>query len=586
MGKPAGNIPACGVAAGLRVESCAAGFDHECETEFAMSERARDWALLLAVTALLTLPNLGAPSLWDDDEGVNAQAAREMRDSGTWVIPTFNYQLRTAKPVMLYWLQRLSYAAFGVSEWSARLPSVVAGWLIVLLTYELARHMFGRTTGRVAGLVLASAVQFGILVHAATPDATLLLFTTLTYLAFWAGHANGSRRWWVPTAAACGLAVLTKGPVGVALPGLVLLAYFAWNRELNRLLDRRLLTAALVFVLIAGPWYALVASETRGEWVKLFLGRENFTRFMKPLEGHRGPIVYYLLVLPVMFAPWSVFLVPVIWSSVQGLAKTTNTAALPSEPTDSRRAIRFLVCWVTAYLVFFSLAATKLPNYIFPIYPALAILTARFLVGWCEGRLSVPRWMQYATVGGMVLVGVGAATGVVLAAQKFPELLPWAVLGLIPLAGAAGMAVAVRRQQPIVLVQSATLAAIVFVGVTAAVPPAVMNRYKAPQQLVQATGLANPTRDVRLAAYGWFEPSLVFYAGREVRELKSVEHIAEFLAVPTPAYLFVPEQPWHELLSAGVKAPYRIAARHYDLSRNCQVLVITNDLSGTVARQH
>ena len=229
-----------------------------------MRDRLRDYAVLSAVAAALTLPNLGATSLWDVDEGVNAQAAREMRDAGTWVVPTFNYQLRTAKPAMLYWLQRASYAAFGVSEFSARLPSVLAGWLAVLLTYELARRMFTRDTALLAGIVLASAVQFAVLSHAATPDATLLLFTTLTYLAFWAGHAGDSRKWWVPTAVACGLATLTKGPIGVGLPGLVILLYFAWNRELGRLFDRRLIWAGLAFVLVAGPWYGLVANETAG----------------------------------------------------------------------------------------------------------------------------------------------------------------------------------------------------------------------------------------------------------------------------------------------------------------------------------
>ena len=88
-----------------------------------MRTRVADYALLLAIAAALTLPNLGGPSLWDIDEGVNAEAAREMREAGTWVIPTFNFELRTAKPVMLYWLQRASYAAFGVSEWSQlRIP--------------------------------------------------------------------------------------------------------------------------------------------------------------------------------------------------------------------------------------------------------------------------------------------------------------------------------------------------------------------------------------------------------------------------------------------------------------------------------
>src|SRR5215213_533481 len=174
--------------------------------------RAADYAVLLCAAALLTLPNLGASSLWDVDEGVNAEAGREMREADSWVVPTFNFELRTQKPVMQYWLLRLGYAAFGVGEWSARLPSVLCGWLTILLTYELARRMFGRGTGLLAGIVLASAVEFCVLAHAATPDAPLLLFTVLTYLAFWVGHANGSRAWWVPCAAACGLAALTKGP--------------------------------------------------------------------------------------------------------------------------------------------------------------------------------------------------------------------------------------------------------------------------------------------------------------------------------------------------------------------------------------
>src|SRR6185437_40922 len=121
--------------------------------------RVADYALLLVAAAALTLPNLGSPSLWDVDEGVNAEAAREMYEAGTWVIPTFNFELRTAKPVMLNWLQRASYAAWGVSEWSARLPSVLASWLTILLTYELGLRMFGRGTGMLSALVLGTAIE-------------------------------------------------------------------------------------------------------------------------------------------------------------------------------------------------------------------------------------------------------------------------------------------------------------------------------------------------------------------------------------------------------------------------------------------
>src|SRR5262249_27469021 len=149
------------------------------------------------------------------------------------------------------------------------------------------------------------------------PDAPLLLFTVLTYFLFWVGHEGGSRTWWLPTAAGCGLAVLTKGPVGVALPGLVILLYFAWNRELQRLIDRRLAWAALAFLLVAGPWYALVTAETRGAWAKAFFLDENVNRALAPKEDHGGPVFYHAAALLALFAPWSVFLCGAVWYAVK-----------------------------------------------------------------------------------------------------------------------------------------------------------------------------------------------------------------------------------------------------------------------------
>ena len=547
-----------------------------------MRERVRDYSVLLAVSALLTLPNLGGPSLWDVDEGVNAQAAREMRDADTWIVPTFNYQLRTAKPVMLYWLQRASYFAFGVSEWSARLPSVLAGWLAVLLTYELARRMFGRGTGLCAGIVIASVAQFGLLAHAATPDATLLLFTCLTFLAFWSCHLDGSRRWWIPTAVACGLAVLTKGPIGVALPGMVILLYFAWNRELGRLFDRRLVGAALAFVLVAGPWYGLVANETRGEWVKSFIGRENLQRFSGPMDRHDGPFFYYLAVMPVMFAPWSAFILAVLWYGLRGTRRMDGPDS--PEPSIETRAHRLLICWFAAYLIVFSAAATKLPNYIFPLYPALAILTARFLIGWRDGALAVPRWVMGVGVGAMALVGGVSIAGFVVAEYTFPGLGVWAVLGLIPLVGAIAMAQALRREDRNGVVIAAALGSVLFMGLAVAFPPSVLEKQKAPRELVHDSGAGDPTRDLRLASFEWFRPSVVYYSGREVKSLESPDAVAAFLEIPTPGYLFVPEPVWNKSLKTRVRVPNCIVAKRHDFLEKCDILVVTNELRDVAQR--
>lgn len=542
--------------------------------------RARDYAVLLAVVALLTLPNLGATSLWDVDEGVNAQAAREMRDADTWIVPTFNYQLRTAKPVFLYWLQRASYSAFGVSEWSARLPSVLAGWLAVLLTYELARRMFDRGTALLGGIVLASVLQFGMLAHAATPDATLLAFTLLAHLAFWSGHANGSRRWFVPMAIACGFATLTKGPVGVVMPGLVVFSYFAWNRELGRLLDRRLLLGFGAFLLVAGPWYALVATETRGEWVKAFLSNENVGRFLHPMDGHSGGVWFYPVAILAMFAPWTAFIGATLWYGVKGTRAERPVAT--EGPTGAVRAHRFLVCWIVAYLVVFSAAATKLPNYILPLYPALAILTARFLMLWREGTLAVPRWLMPGGAVALAIVGVVFAGVLVYGDREFPGLGPWAAIGLVLVGGAAVMARCLRRDDRQGFLTAIAVASVAFLGLAVAFPPGVVDRQNAPRELVRAAGLADAGRDLRVATLKWFEPSVVFYTNREVATLPSADAAIEFLAVPTPSYLFVPARVWEDL-AGRVATPHRVVARHFDFLKKCEVIVVVNEAGRDVA---
>ncbi|MGL6094741.1 MAG: ArnT family glycosyltransferase, partial [Fimbriiglobus sp.] len=364
------------------------------------AHRLAHYAVLLAVTAVLTLPSLSAHSLWDMDEGVNVECTREMMEAGTWVVPTFNWELRTAKPVMLYWMQRLSFLAFGVDEWAARLPSVLLGFGTVLLTYELGRRMFGAATGLLGGIVLASAVQFCLLSHAATPDAPLIFFTVLTLYLVWVGHENGGRSWFVRPAIACGLATLSKGPIGLGLPAIVVLSYLAWNRELWRAWDRKLAWGGLTWALVTMPWYGYVASETRGEYIRKFLGNENVNRFVTPMEGHAGPPVYYVLALFAFFAPWCCFLGAALWYAGKSSRKSPSTAVDGHSPVDGltpdARAHRFLLCWFLTYLVFFSAAATKLPNYIGPLYPAIALLTARFLVRWRDGTLPTTRWLMPA----------------------------------------------------------------------------------------------------------------------------------------------------------------------------------------------
>ncbi len=542
--------------------------------------RACHYAVLIAVAGLLALPNLGAHSLWDMDEGVNAGCGREMFDAGTWVVPVFNGQLRSAKPVLLYWLHIVSFHLGGVNEWTARLPSALLGIGSVLVTYELGRRLFDASTGLLAGVALASAVQFCVLSHAATPDAPLIFFTTLTFYLAWLGHEHGGRGWLVWPAVPCGLAVLTKGPVGLAMPGLALLLYFAWNRELWRFLDRRLVNGVLLGLLVVAPWVAMVAAETKGEWVERFITNENVNRIATAQEGHAGPVFYYLAVVPLLFAPWSSVLGPVLW-----VAGRTARGRTPSDP----RPVRFLITWMLAYLVPFSLVATKLPNYVAPLYPPLAILTAWFLVQWARGHIRPPRWVMPTAAVVVALVGVGFAAGFMVAsgvtgiggpnARVFPGLETWAWVGGIPVAAAGVMAWGLAVGRRPVVVAALAVAAVGTVGVIAAGPVLVVDRQKSAKVLTLTSGAHQPERDIRLAAVQYFQDSqsIVFYAERRVEVLTTPEQVRDFMTLPA-WYLYVPEAVWQaEFAGKPGTPPCRVAARKYDVYRNAVIVVVTNE---------
>lgn len=564
-----------------------------------LNHRCGHYALLLVVAVALIFPNLGTPSLWDVDEGNNAEAAREMQDSGNWVVPTFNYELRVDKPALLYWLQMGAFRLFGINEFAARLPSALAALATVIMTYELGRQMFGSMTGLLAGLVLASTGLFCASAHFANPDALLNAFTLLTLLLSWRSLAGPGHAWSLAGGVSAGLAVLAKGPVGLVLPFAVITLYVLWNRRLHRLWNCRLLGATLAFVLVALPWYIWVGVETKVAFLQAFFWKHNVGRFLHPMAHHGGPVYYYLVVLAGGFAPWSAFLGLAGWYGTagrarrdtqegNGLVEERETAcSVPSASMESGLPLsyRFLWCWIAVYFVFFSLAGTKLPNYILPLYAPLAVLTARFLERWRSGAVRPASWALHLSVACFALIGLGTALGLLVAGGvislpafhgwRFDGLAAWAVLGTLPLLGAAGAWWCLWRRQPGRVVASITASSVLFIGAFFAGGAVALDTHKAPRPLVQAAHAQQTDRDIRVGCYQYFQPSLVFYCRREVQSLETEEQALEFFRCPLPVYLFMPARLW-ERFQARVSGPHQVLARHRDLYRGCDVVVVRN----------
>src|SRR3954462_9792868 len=268
-----------------------------------------------ALAAVVFLSGLGLTHLWDEDEPKNAVCGHEMLQRGDWIVPTFNGQLRTDKPILLYWCMLAVYNVLGVSELTARLPSALAGMGTVILTFHLGRLMFDRRTGLIASCLAASALYLCLLARAATPDSLLVFCITASLTAFVAGVAarrggsfNGRddarlnepvpvSEHGLPVFAcvamyACiGLAVLAKGPIGVVMPlGIIgcylllfdgiaaapaesgrlprMLRYGSPRRVLKIVRTLRLAWGLPLVLAIALPWYIAVGIKTNGEWLR------------------------------------------------------------------------------------------------------------------------------------------------------------------------------------------------------------------------------------------------------------------------------------------------------------------------------
>jgi 4-amino-4-deoxy-L-arabinose transferase-like glycosyltransferase len=552
-------------------------------------DRAGHYLLLITVCAALYLPNLGGPSLWDIDEGNNSACSDEMLQSGDWVVPHFNGLLRVDKPVLLYWLQLAGYTTFGVNEFSARLPSALAALATVLLTYELGRRLFDPPTGLLGGLVLASATLFSAAAHFANPDALLDACTVLTFLCWWQAIRGGSSRWLVAAGAAAGLGMLAKGPVAIVLPCAAVGLFLLWSRRLDLLWNRHVLWGTLACGLVFAPWYAWVGVETKTEFLTGFFLTHNVRRFLDVMEGHgggpsaSGPIIhyasaalYYPLVLVAGLAPWSAFLGLAGWYGLGRRARADDGA----EP-----AYRFLWCWIAVYLVFFTFAGTKLPNYVLPLYAPAALLVARFLERWRRGAVEPRRWLLHAGLLGFALVGVAVAVGLLIAGgvlapslvkgQRLPGVEVWAAAGALPVAGAAAAWWLIRRQRRGPALAALGTAAVVFLAVMAGWGVTAVDASKAPRPLVQAMLRDQDEREVRVACYRYFQPSLVFYARRDVQLLGTDRDVLEELRYPIEVYLFLPAAEW-ERLQPLVRTPSRLVSRHRDLYRKCDVVVVTN----------
>jgi 4-amino-4-deoxy-L-arabinose transferase-like glycosyltransferase len=328
---------------------------------------------VLLVFAFAWFGTLDHRALVKADEGRYGEIPREMVASGDWLTPRLNGFKYFEKPPLQYWATAAAYKLFGVGDWQTRLWTALTGFLGVLFTWFAARRLFGATSALYASAVLAGSLFYAGAGGFVTLDMGVAFFLSAVIFSFLLAQAEGTsaaaRRGWMLAAwSAMALAVLSKGLIGIVLPagalGLYVLLRWDW-----RLVARLHLGKGLaLMLLIAAPWF-VAASLANPEFAHFFFVQEHFERFLTKMHHRYQPMWYFIPVLALGFTPWLPALVTALWRS----ARERAAQAKGFDP------VRFLLVWCAVVFAFFSVSSSKLPAYILPIYPALAVLAGREL---------------------------------------------------------------------------------------------------------------------------------------------------------------------------------------------------------------
>lgn len=349
-------------------------------------------SLLVLASLFALLWKLGAGSLAAWDEAIYAQVSKEMACGGDWLTPHWGYRPWFEKPPLFMWLTALSYRLFGVGEFTARLSSALSGVALVGLAYLVGKRLYGGRVGVLSAVVLLTCYHFLSFARFGTTDVMLTLFTYLAVYGYL--RLDGGGRWWYLIWSSCALALMVKGAGGAVAPAAVLLALAFDGRFGEAVRSGHFWRGILLASLIVAPWHLFMYVRYGRAFLDEYVGYHVVARSTRALEGHASGYLYYIGKLVDGFFPWCLLVPFAAVSAVRGRREAQHGS---------------LVLPLLAALAFglYTMIPTRRPWYIVPVYPALAVLVAAFVIKL--RRAFQPRSVRrrLAAVAGGALVVVG-----------------------------------------------------------------------------------------------------------------------------------------------------------------------------------
>ena len=464
------------------------------------------WLMLFMAAAVLLFAGNGSLLVTDSVESNYALTAKEMVLSGDWLSPQIYGHYWYDKPIFFYWLTALAYKIFGFTEFASRFFPALFGLGGLALAAWGGSKLDNERSGFCSALVLLSSVEFFLISKSVITDAVLFFFFSATLLFFYLGYRDGKASYWYIMYAAAGFSVLTKGPIGVLLPGLIITLFLLWQRDWRVLKRMHLASGTLLCLAMAVPWYAAMYSLHGSDFINTFFGTHNFLRATVSEHPRDDVFYYYALVNLLALFPWSGLVPWTVYKWQQaGRPKLTEQQ-------------RFLLLWALVVFVFFQCMATKYLTYTYPL-----LFPASLLLGSLLDK-------QAACVDGGYMFFVGGGLGVLLVGAWFvvsQQIIASELLFLLPLSLIIGVLLdyiillcSGKRAYSIAAMSVVFYIALVF---SIAVPFSEQRSAKDLGEMLTAQQVQE------IGLYGKYPTSAVFYSSSRIVKLLQEQEVAGYV---------------------------------------------------------
>ncbi|MDB9453274.1 ArnT family glycosyltransferase [Dolichospermum circinale] len=513
--------------------------------------------------------NLGNVGLIDETEPLFAEASRQMLLTGDWITPFFNGETRFDKPALIYWCQAIAYSIMGVNEWAARTPSVLAAMGVIALAFYTVQWHFTKKdelekvtnlprrylTAALAAALMALNPEMIVWGRTGVSDMLLTGCIGSTLLCFFLGYAQNNRaivianwqfpnQWYLASYVLIAGAILTKGPVGIVLPGLIMIAFALYVGKFWQIWrEMRPILGMVIVLVLSLPWYILVTWRNGWNFINAFFVYHNIERFTEVVNGHSAPWYFYFLVVLLGFAPYAVY----IPESLVRLKLWQRSYWLQKE--RSQHLGLFVSLWFLGVFGFFTVSVTKLPSYVLPLMPAAAILVA---LSWSDlfptsqnstpthlAFLRISAWINVAFIT-FISIALFNLTQIVGPDPAAPELyaemeksgilkyggIIWLIITLI-----SSILILTHRYRQIIIINLVGFTAFIAISLMPAI--LIMDQQRQlPLRELSALIVESKQPNEELIMVGFKKPTVTFYTQQNVNYIKFSQAALKYIQNP------------------------------------------------------